>query len=403
MLSVAVGGAGLAQAAPEHTVSKEIGKTLQAAQAAVKDHKYSDAVAKLKEADSFGKKSPWDQHIINQLSAAAYAGAKDYPATIKYYEAWLGDGFASEAEQQKIVKGLAELDYQQGNYEKALEYGQRAMKGGYADDHIQTVVVQSYYQKKDYPAVRKMEEDAIAAQTKGGGQPKEHNLQMLLDACGKQGDKECQTKVFERLVSYYPQGNYWENLLYDLAKGDMKDAPKLQLFRLMLEVGVLKHAEDYIDMAAIAIDEGSPGEAQDILQKGFANKVFTDQRIADSAKRRLDKAQHEAADLKAQLPNRTKEAQAAPTGAGLVKLGYAYLGFNQNDQAIDALNKGIAKGGLPDGGAEAHMLLGVAQFKAGHRDEAAKNFRQVKGDGTLERIANLWALRAKQPEAVAKR
>ena len=45
---------------------------------------------------------------------------------------------------------------------------------------------------------------------------------------------------------------------------------------------------------------------------------------------------------------------------------------------------------------EAHLLLGIAQLKAGHKDDAVKSFHAVKGDATLERLANLWSLHAKQ-------
>ncbi len=38
------------------------------------------------------------------------------------------------------------------------------------------------------------------------------------------------------------------------------------------------------------------------------------------------------------------------------------------------------------------LLLGIAQLNAGKKDEARKSFRQVKGDPTLERMANLWSL-----------
>ncbi len=35
-------------------------------------------------------------------------------------------------------------------------------------------------------------------------------------------------------------------------------------------------------------------------------------------------------------------------------------------------------------------------MKAGHKDEAVKSFHEVKGDPTLERLANLWSLHARQ-------
>jgi tetratricopeptide (TPR) repeat protein len=405
LLSAALGVTGLvpvAQAA-DHTVStKEMGLKLTDAQKAYQQHRYAEVIAKLKEAEGLAKKSPWDEHLINQLAGPAYQGAKDNAEAEKRYEALLTDGLTSEAEQQRYVRALAGIAFNQGNYDKALEWANKAIKGGYADDNVRTIVEESYRQKKDYKAVQKIEEEAIAAQTKQGGTPKQHSLEVLLEACVKQGDKECQTKTFERLVTYYSAANYWENLLYELAKSDMSDAAKLQLYRLMLEVGVLKNASDYTEMAAIALDEGSPGEAQDILEKGFANKVFADQRSQDKNKRLLDTAKRAAADLTAQLPAKTKEADASQTGDAYVKLGYAYLGFKQYDKAIDALTKGLAKGGLANGEAEGRLLLGVAQYKAGHHDDAAKTFHQVKGDPTLERVGNLWALRARQPDPAGK-
>ena len=43
-----------------------------------------------------------------------------------------------------------------------------------------------------------------------------------------------------------------------------------------------------------------------------------------------------------------------------------------------------------------YLLLGIAQLKDGKKDDAVKTFKSVKGDPTIERIANLWSLHAKQ-------
>jgi tetratricopeptide (TPR) repeat protein len=76
-------------------------------------------------------------------------------------------------------------------------------------------------------------------------------------------------------------------------------------------------------------------------------------------------------------------------------VGLAYLGYQQYDKALDQLNKGVTKGGVRNDG-EARLLLGIAQFKSGKKDEAVKSFKAVKGDANLERIAELWSLHAKQ-------
>ena len=89
------------------------------------------------------------------------------------------------------------------------------------------------------------------------------------------------------------------------------------------------------------------------------------------------------------------ERNAAPTGEKAVSVGRAYLGYGRYDKAVELISKGLSKGGLKDE-AEAKLLLAIAQLKAGHKDEAAKSFRAVKGDPALERLANLWNLHAKQ-------
>jgi len=78
-----------------------------------------------------------------------------------------------------------------------------------------------------------------------------------------------------------------------------------------------------------------------------------------------------------------------------VGVGFAYLGYGQYDKASDLLSKGLSKGGVKSE-AEARLLLGIAQLKAGHKDEAIQSFHAVKGDPTLEHLANLWSLHAKQ-------
>jgi hypothetical protein len=41
-------------------------------------------------------------------------------------------------------------------------------------------------------------------------------------------------------------------------------------------------------------------------------------------------------------------------------------------------------------------MLGIADLKAGHKDDAVKALKAVKGDPVLERLASLWVLHARQ-------
>src|ERR1700744_1757930 len=134
----------------ENKVSKDLAKPLKAAQDAMNAKKYPDAIAKLKEAESNSKKTPYDEHVINQLAGVTYARMNNYPEAEKAFEAQVNDGFTEQSELPRIVKATAQINYQLKNYDKAIEYGNRAVKGGYAEEDINIIVGQSYYLKSDW-------------------------------------------------------------------------------------------------------------------------------------------------------------------------------------------------------------------------------------------------------------
>jgi tetratricopeptide (TPR) repeat protein len=382
----------------ENKVSKDLAKPLKAAQDALQAKKYPDALAKLKEAESNPKKTPYDEHVINVLAGSAYARTNDYQSAEKAFEAQANDGFTEQSELPRIIKATAQINYQLKNYDKAIEFGNRAIKGGYGDEEVNVIVGQSYYLKGDYKGTLKFFEPIVESDIKAGRTPKDQSLQLIMSSCVKTDDSACTTKALEKLVTYYPKPDYWKDLLYTLQQDrtqTQSDKNTLQLYRLMSEVDVLARADDYTEMAQLAMEQGSPGEAQHILEKGFQKGVFADQRTKDKNQRLLDQAKKAAAADEASLPKIEKDADAAPTGDKDVGVGLAYLGYLQYDKASDLLTKGLTKGGVKSE-AEARLLLGIAQLKAGHKDDAVKSFHAVKGDPTLERLANLWSLHARQ-------
>jgi hypothetical protein len=376
--------------------SPALGKPLKAAQDDLTAKKYADAIAKLKEAEGLKDKNAYDQHLINEMLKVAYARTQDYTNAAKAMEAEIDDGFVQPAEMAPLVRGLAQVNYQIKNYDKAIEFGNRAIKGGFADDELKTLVGQAYYLKGDWKNTLHFEENMIDAQVKEGKTPKAESLQLALSACIKLSDQACEERALERVVTYYPKPDYWYQLLFTVRQQTSgNDANTLQTYRLMSEVDVLKNPDDYTEMAQLAIEAGSPGEAQKVLEKGMAKGVFADQRAKDRNQRLLDNAKKAAATDQQALPRIEKEADASPQGQKNVGVGLAYLGYGQYDKAVDEINKGLTKGSLRNE-SEARLLLGIAQLKAGHKDDATKSFHSVKGDAALERLANLWSLHAKQ-------
>jgi tetratricopeptide (TPR) repeat protein len=397
-----IAAAGLVPATPafaaegKQTNSAKLAKPLKEAHDDLNAKKYADAIAKLREAEGTAGKTPYDQHLINDMLGFAYARTQNYAEAAKAWEAELDDGFTPQSEIPTRVRQLAEANYQIKNYDKAIEFGNRAIKGGFADEELKTLVGQAYYLKGDWKGALHFEEGLVDSHIKNGQTPKSESLQLLLSACVKLNDSACETRALEKVVTYYPKPEFWYQLLFTMRQQTSgNDANTLQTYRLMSEVDVLKNPEDYTEMAQLALEAGSPGEAQRVLEKGIAKGVFTDPRAKAKNQRLLESAKKAAVTDQASLQRIEKEADAAPTGAKNVGLGLAYFGYGQYDKAAEAIAKGIAKGGLRNE-SEARLLLGIAQLKAGHKDEATKSFHEVKGDPSLERLANLWSLHAKQ-------
>jgi len=388
--------------APEAKVSKNASKPLKAAKDDADAKKYPEALEELKKVEALTDRTPYDTHVMNELYGFVYVRTQQYPEAAKALEAGLTDGFLSEADQQVRLKALAQVNYQIKNYDKAIEFGDKVIKAGQADDDMITLVSQAYYIKGDYPGTMKFVNEYNEGLIKAGKTPKEQSLNLVLSSClkledqNKSPDPECATKALERMVSYYPKPDYWQNLLYSLfQQAGQTDKSLLQVYRLAADVDVLKRPDDYTEYAQLAIEAGSPGEAEALLEKGMAKNIFADPKLIDRNKRLLENAKKQADQDRASLDKIAKDAAAGKTGDKDVSIGLAYLGYKQYDKAVEAIQRGLNKPGVQNVG-EANLLLGIALLGSGKKEDAQKAFNSVKGDAKLERIANLWSLHARQ-------
>jgi len=395
MSAVFVLGAGIAVPATAQgkpTNSKVAAKPLKAAKDSLDAKRYQDAIVKLKEVQALSGKNAYDDFLINEMLSYAYVRTNQYAEAVKVLEPMLDSEFVPRADVPKRVRQLVQLNYQLKNYDKVIALGDRATRGGYADDEMLTWIGQAYYLKGDYKGSARFVEAYVNSQLKAGKKPKEQTLILVQSACTKTEDGACLQRTYEHLVTYYPKAQYWQNLvdaMYHQQSG--ADANLLQVYRLAAAVDVLKKPSDFTEYAQLALDAGSAGEAKSVLEKGFEKKVFIEKRDVDRNNRLLETARKQVAADQAALAQKASEAAAGKAGDKDVSVGLAYLGYQQYDKAVEAINRGLTKPGIRNP-ADAKLLLGIAELRAGRKDEARKTFRQVKGDPTLERLANLWSL-----------
>lgn len=377
-------------------VSKGAAKALKAVQDAANAKKWDEALSKAQEAKALPNLTAFDKYVIAQFETQAYAAKQNYAKAAEAIEAQLDTGKGSAAEQGRNMKILTTVYYQVKNYPKAAETGLKTIKTGAADAETYTLVAQSYYLQGKYQDTVKFLNEYVSEQEKRGQSPKEQTLQLISDSYTKLNNSDGATSTLEKLVSYYPKPNYWNNLLYTLMRSEgNNDRITLNIYRLMLDTNTLKQGSDFTEMAQLAVESGTPCEAQRVLEKGVAENAFSEQREKERNARLLDTSKKACANDQAGIAKFETEAKSAAGGEADVRLGQAYLSFDQYDKAAEAIQRGISKGQLksPE---EAQILLGIAQLKQKKADDAAKAFKSVKGgDAKLTRLANLWALHAR--------
>jgi hypothetical protein len=234
--------------------------------------------------------------------------------------------------------------------------------------------------------------EIVAKLEEQGKPPGEQNIRLIHGACTQLKDDECATRQYEKLVKYYPKPEYWQNLVNTLFN-DRKSTDKQQLnfMRLAMYAQAVREPSKFEEIAQIALDQGLPGEAQSVIEEGFAKKYFVEPRSIERANSLLAKAKAAATGDKATIAQQDAAARASANGTGDVKMGAAYLSYGDNAKAIEALQRGITKGGIKDPD-EAGMLLGIAYLRSGNKPEAAKAFNTVSKDPTMTRVAKLWLL-----------
>jgi hypothetical protein len=170
------------------------------------------------------------------------------------------------------------------------------------------------------------------------------------------------------------------------------DTQILQVFRLMDAVDVMDNADEFTEAANVANLAGFPGEALEFLEHGYATKVLETSGNKAKSQEMLDDTRKRAAADQKSLGQFEKEAMAAKQGEPDVKLGEAYLSYDQPAKAIEAIQRGIAKGGVKNLD-DANLSLGRAYLEAKNVPDALKAFGEVKNQPDVE-IAKLWAIHA---------
>lgn len=377
---------------PKETLRAEIFAPMMEAQGLSAAKKYQDALAKIDEADAVADKTPYESYVISHMRGATAYLDGNFALAAKSFSAAMASDRLTAAEYFNISLGLAGQFYKQGDYPNAAMWAQRYLDKGGPDPQIKTLLAQTHYLRKDYAGAASLLQEISRADDAAGRVTGETQLKLWANCEMKLNHGPETIVALEKLVTRYPKKEYWNDLIYRVRQNPkFPDRLALDFYRLQLNAGVLESAEEFMDMAGLAMQAGFPSEAKSVLDRGYAGKLLGSGPDAAKHKKLLEQAQKAAADDQKTLPQEAQRAMEAKTGTLPVNTGFNLVLLGQFEKGIALIERGIAKGGLktPE---SATLKLAMAYVFAGQKDKAVQTFKSITATDGAADLARLWVL-----------
>jgi hypothetical protein len=375
------------------TVRPEIGKPIQAAIELLKSKKGKEALAKVREAQAVGERTPYENYLVERVLGQAAATAGEPAIAARAFENVATSPTSPEGERRQFLAAAASQYYLVKNYAKTTELAARYFKEGGTEKSMRTIYVQALYLGNDFAGAAKELMKDIEAEGDNKA-PSEEQLQLLASSCSQTKDAACSGKAMEMLVAYYPKREYWLSVIYGIAsRPGFSERLALDLARLKIETGTMRGAEEYLDAAQLSLQEGFPMEAVRIIDKGYASGVLGTGAEAARHKRLKDMAAKNLADDKKALAREESQSGAAKDGRALFNEGFNYVLLGKPEQGLALMEKGIRDAKAFRRLEHAKLQLGYAYHLAGQNQKAIQIWKTVQGADGAAALARLWAVR----------
>lgn len=356
-----------------------------------------EGIAKLEALEGL---TPDDQRAIMSWKLAALQGTGDRERFIATIEEFLGSGFAGPEQVGPMNQQLAAWYNSQKDKAKTLYHYQKfvdATADATAAEY--ETLGRLYLQGEDDQNAAKYLTLAIDKATAAGEEPKEFWYQLLDKIYVDRDEPAKRLANLEALVKNFPKRDYYTRVLSLYANATDNDrVVMMNLYRLVLADTGLATVGEYLGAADTALVIGSPGEAQRALERGMADGIVPD---VGTNQQSLQEAKTAVARDRRDVP---RDAQSATANANTpgevhVKIGLGFFSIGDAAQSVEAVRRGLAKGGVKRVD-DANMLLGAALVQLGRTQEAKAAFATAAaaaGPGShMARVAGLWTAYAER-------
>lgn len=382
---------------PQQALSPKVQKPLVAAQTAIQKQDWNAALTAIQEAQAVPDHKPYDDFQIAEMLGFVQLKLEHFAESAAAFEQSLASGQLTPELTQQRLSLVTQLYLQLKNYPKSIEYGNKLLAVKPGDPDTLVLIGKAKYLSQDYAGSIADMSQAIDLKNKSGTKAEEDWVALLLSGYVQTKDAKGVLATLKTLAINYPKKQYIGDLFNQWKREpNMDDRLALNLYRVMFHFNQLEYSEDYLKMAQLAIDLGFPGEAIAVLNKGNADKKFSDEVEQVQYKKQLASANTLAAVDRKTVASLEQSAATKGTGEELAQLGVAQASYEQYDKAVKSLQAAIAKGGVKRLD-QAQVVLGYSLVNLNRTDEAQAAFSAVPADSALSTVAQLWKAYSVQP------
>lgn len=367
-------------------------KKLAAAHEALEEEDYAEALSLLKDMENRRSLNDHEKALMYQTFAFVYSSQGKYKEAIPFFEKCLAQDAMPESAILQTKYNLGQLYMSSERYRDALKILEPWIKQ--ADNPSASayyIVGMAHVQLED--AKRALPYARMAV--KKSKKPRESYLQMALSLEFENKNYKHVARLLEVLITYFPKKSYYLQLSAVYAELG-RDRNALSAMELAYEQDMLTSENELLRIAQAYLYHDVPYRAAQILDKGIKEK-----RIEANAKnlQSLGDAWLHARELDRALPPLQRAAAKSGDGNLFVRIAQVHLERGENPQAVTALQKGLAKGGLDDPG-NAYLLVGIAHTSEKRFGPAREAFAKAGNYEKNRAAAAQWTRHLEQQESI---
>ena len=364
---------------------------LAEAQVFAEAKQYIEAEAVLNDMlDATSKKSKLNRYeLANVYNTYAYLryAVEDYDGALNYYQKVIDQRPEIPlALEINTLYTVAQLYFLQENWKKGIDTLNTWMSvTDTPSTNAYVLLANGYFQLKDYDKSLSNIQIAIDREEAAGKVPKEQWYNLARFIHFDRDNFRAALDILEILIMYYPKKQYWVQASH--LYGEEKDeARQLAMLEATYEQNLLDRSQDIVLLSQLYLQAEVPFPAARAMEKGLADDIVE----KESKNYELaGVAWRQAQEVTKSLPMLEAAASKSEKGELYARLGNVYLDVDKNKEAVEALKRGLDRGGVkrPD---QARLALGMAYFNLGDFNAARRAFREARKDKRARSYADQW-------------